>query len=160
MGMIVGSFHTHQAASRAVDDLMSGGFPADQISIHTQDGKIPTLSPEGDTMATPAADRTNTGTTNRAPFPLNAGVLAATGTGATIGDTAGEGAGAGGTYAGGLVGLFLANGHSREDAEYYSNRAHAGKYLVAVQTTASNEIQAMMLLETAGAEPRIERRPS
>jgi len=160
MAIVVGAFRSQDAANRAVDDLMAGGFQADQVTVHTKDGKVPDISSTGRTTAMTDQDQGGGagGTQTGGVAPMGLGAVAAAGAGPTLGAGGGSeglGANAAGGYGGGLVSYFLANGANDEDANHYAGRAGSGSYLVSVRADTAKAMMAEVILQTAGAETPI-----
>lgn len=165
MAMVVGAFEHRQAAARGVDQLMAAGFSSDQIAIHSKHGKVNSLTPEDDSSPGSSAedpDRDATGgagtgqSSGVGALPLG-GVALAGGAGVAGGGLGGTTGAAGtGGYGGGILPYFLAEGVPDDQAQWYADRAEAGKYLVAVRTDPGREVEAQTALAVAGAEAGIQ----
>ena len=160
---IVRAFNTRSEAARAVDELMAQGFTADDVSVHTKNGKVADLGSgnAGLSMAPSNAaadldtDRDAEGRRTGEDVHLDeerGGILPVFGVASAGGGS--SGATMGGGYAGGLVGYFASEGLSDEDARRHADAANAGKYLVAVRANSGNEVQAEAAMGTAGALPQ------
>ncbi len=149
MYTLVGAFETREAAGAAVDDLLAGGFPPDQVSVLGKHGEIVNLTPENET-ATHVAYGAGIGAA--AGLAL-AGVvaLAVPGVGPLLALGAWSPLFIGGVM-GGLVGFLTSQGIPKEQAEQYAERVRAGAFLVAVHPTGGREVAAEQILKDAGAE--------
>jgi len=159
MAMVIGAFETRGMAEQAVDQLLGGGFAADQVSVMGRHGEIATLTPENETassVATGAGIGAAIG--GFGALLLGAGLLAVPGIGPVLAlgplAAAFSTAMAGG-LAGGLIGFFTAQGIPHAEAERYAERVRAGAFLVTVHTDPSCEAQADTILAGAGAEAPI-----
>jgi hypothetical protein len=154
MYVLVGAFETREAAGAAVDALLAGGFPPDQVSVLGKHGETATLTPENET-ATHVVYGAGIGAA--AGLALSGivalavpgvGPLLALGTWSTL---------LMGGVVGGLVGFLTTQGIPKDLAEQYAERVRAGAYLVAVHPTGGREIEAEQILKEAGAEGPIRR---
>ncbi len=167
MSTIVRAFNTRSEAARAVDELMAQGFTADDVSVHNKDGKVVDLTPDNAGMPVAPidagldldSDRDVEGRRTREDVhrdTARGGIVPAIGVAPAVGGSASDtmGAGTSGGYAGGLVGYFVSEGLSDEDARHHADAAKAGRYLVSVRTHGGNEVQADAAMAVAGALPR------
>jgi hypothetical protein len=160
LSTVIGAFKTRDTANRAVDDLMAGGFRADQISVHTRDGKAPDITPaaaqDTEEVAQQGESLFETGTTGSNVGPLETSFVAAGGGGTDVGQTSSSASG----VTGGLLGFFAAEGGPPPEAKHYADSVHSrGIYLVTVQTSPTQEFMADNILATAGAETPIQHIP-
>lgn len=166
MSTIVRAFNTRSEAARAVDELMSQGFAADDIAVHDKRGKVADLT--SDDAGVPVApldagldlDSGRDEGRRRTREDIRrdderGGIVPVLGVAPAVSGSASDtmGASATGGYAGGLIGYFVSEGLSEEDARRRSDEAQAGKYLVSVRTNPGNEVQAEAAMATAGALP-------
>ncbi len=154
---VVGVFHDHQAADRAVSDLRQAGFRDDQIGVA---GRHPEGSWKGEEAS---------GEESHAGTGALTGVLAGAGLGGLVG--LGVLAGiipaigpviAGGTLAallanaaggaaiGGLAGALIGAGIPAEEAEYYHGEFEAGRTIVTVRADGRHD-EAEAILRRHGA---------
>jgi len=132
---VVGLFATREQAESALDSLLAADFTSDDVSVVTAEGQevsFPTAREEG----------YDTGMRNTA---IGAGIGAVAGF-LILGPLFLLA----GTVAGGLVGLLLSLGASREQAESIAEQVGSGHYLVAAHA-GEREPQATAILESAGA---------
>ncbi|HZS87243.1 MAG TPA: general stress protein [Chloroflexota bacterium] len=163
MSIVIGAFELREQAAAAVDQLLAGGFAADEVSVLGRHGEVADLSPEHQTatrIATGAGIGAALGGFGSIAVGLAALAIPGLGPVLALGPFAlALPVAVAGGLAGGLVGFLMAQGVPQEEAERYAERVRAGAYLVAVHTDPSRELAAETILAAAGAEAPIRHRP-
>lgn len=135
---IVGVFHSHAEAQRAVRELKAAGFNDDQIGLVSKDsGGTYRDQTEGNMAAEGAAAGAIGGLGAGALWGLGivAGVLPAIGPVIAGGALAAVAASAAGTAAaGGLIGALVGLGVPEKEAEYYESEFNRGRIIVTLKT--------------------------
>jgi hypothetical protein len=156
----VGIFATVSAAERAVQDLLSIGFSADQITVVCSD-------PQKERNFEQFHHQDPAGTTTPAKAVAGGAIGAALGgltilagasaTGGTALLAAGGAVAWTGGVLGGLIGAMMSRGVERELANFYDQEVQRGQLLVAVEDHGDNAKhrlqEAEQILADAGAEP-------
>ena len=152
---IVGVFHTHTEAQRAVRELKDAGFTDDQIGITHQHEDAEGYAKEheesmaGEGAAAGAAVGAGTGALWA--LGIAAGMLPAVGpiiAGGILASVAASAAGA--AAAGGLIGALIGLGIPEHEAEYYESELKEGRTIVTVKA-GSKTADAWRILSGAGA---------
>jgi uncharacterized protein (TIGR02271 family) len=157
-GTVVGLFHDHSQAERAIRDLKAAGFADRQIGVLMQDQNEQKELARN--TGTKAEEGAATGAVSGGVLGGIVGLLAGIGAlaipgigpivagGALASTLAGAGIGA---AAGGLVGALIGMGIPEEDARYYEGGLKEGGILVTVEAGAQAETARRVLLD-AGAQ--------
>jgi uncharacterized protein (TIGR02271 family) len=155
---VVGVFHSHHEAQKAVHELKSAGFTDDQIGVAAQD-KDGThagsrVRDEGNKSGAGAAAGAATGLGAGALWGLGivAGVLPAIGPVIAGGALAAIAASAAGTaVAGGLVGALVGMGIPEDEAKYYDREFEQGRTVVTVKARGAQYQTAHRILDRYNA---------
>ena len=152
---VVGVFHSHSQAQKAVNDLKAAGYTDDQIGVVSQDADgTYEEQVEGSKAEEGAVAGAATGLGAGALWGLGiaAGVLPAIGPVIAGGTLAAIAASAAGTAAaGGLAGALIGLGIPEEEAEYYKGEFEKGRTLVTVKSGADRYGHAHGLLDQSDA---------
>lgn len=168
MKIVVGSFDTFAAASKAAEKLISAGFMQSDINVISNNTGRPGASDNLESKRVDEADGVASGALAGGALGGVAGVaiglmglaipgigpILAAGTLATV--LAGAGAGA---VAGGLIGGLTDMGISDDNAHFYAESVRRGGALLTIRTDNSRTAEAELILEDAGAidiEDRVE----
>lgn len=152
---VVGVFHSHAEAQRAIQRLKAQGYTDDQISIISQDREGTFQEQSEGTMAEEgAAVGATAGLGAGALWGIGiaAGLLPAIGpviAGGTLAAILASAATAG--AAGGLLGGLIGLGIPEEEAEYYHSEFEQGRTVVAVKCDKNNCQQARAILDEFNA---------
>lgn len=152
---VVGVFHSHAAAQKAINDLKGAGFTEEQIGIAAQD-----LG--GTYQEQTQASRTSEAATAGAIGGLGvgalwglgivAGILPALGPVIAGGALAAIAASAAGTAAaGGLIGVLVGLGIPEDEAEYYEREFNNGRTVVTVEAGEEKYAQASKILDDSNS---------
>ena len=152
---VVGVFHSHAEAQRAVRELTAAGFTEDQIGIASQDqqGSDPQQA-EGNKAGESIAAGAATGVGAGALWGLGivAGVLPALGPVIAGGALAAVVASAAATgVAGGLVGALVGLGIPEDEASYYQREFEQGRAVVTVNAADAQAAEAAAILDRSNA---------
>lgn len=152
---IVGVFHDHQSAQRAVTELKLSGFTDDQIGVVGRD--TGDLSRTADDDESFAAEGAGAGVAAGAGIGALWGLGIIAGALSPIGPAIAGGAlatiltsAAAGAATAGLAGMLVGMGISKDEADYYESEFHAGRIIVTV-STADREAEARSILLNHGA---------
>ena len=152
---VVGVFHSHREAQKAVNDLKAAGFTDDQIGIASQDKEGSYADQTDETMAEEGAvagAATGLGAGALWGLGIVAGALPAIGPVIAGGALAAIAASAAGTAAaGGLIGALVGLGIPEEEADYYHREFESGRTIVTVKSGTSRYAEARRILDTANA---------
>ena len=154
---VVGVFYTRTEAEQAIHELRNAGFQEDRIGMVHRDGSGNMVNENGDTLAEEgAAAGAVVGAGAGALVGL--GVLA--GTIPVIGPVLAIGTlgtvllnAAGGAVIMGLVGALVGLGIPEDEAKYYENEVHGGRFLITVDA-AGRESEAWGILHRSGGYNR------
>ena len=152
---VVGVFHTHAQADRAVAELKKAGFDDDQIGVASRDEEGTFQEQTGETMAEEGAvagAATGLGAGALWGLGIVAGALPAIGpviAGGALAAIAASAAGA--AAAGGLIGALIGLGIPEEEAEYYHGEFESGRTIVTVKSGAARYAEARRILDGANA---------
>ena len=152
---VVGVFHSHEEAQRAVKELRAEGFSDDQIGIVSQDREGTYAEQTKETHAEEgAAAGAATGLGVGALWGLGivAGVLPAIGPVIAGGALAAIAASAAGTAAaGGLIGALVGLGIPEDEADYYQTEFESGRTIVTVKSGGTHFDRAHRILDRHNA---------
>ena len=152
---VVGVFHSHAEAQRAVNQLKDAGFDDDQIGIASQDQEGTYAEQTEETMAEEGAvagAATGLGAGALWGLGIVAGALPAIGpviAGGALAAVAASAAGA--AAAGGVVGALIGLGIPEEEAEYYNREFESGRTIVTVKCGAARYEEAHQILDQSNA---------
>lgn len=156
--VVVGVFYTRSEAEQAIRDLHTAGFADDRIGMVARDaeGRLVTEK-SGDTLAEEGAAA---GAVVGAGAGALVGLGVLTGTIPVIGPVLAIGTlgtillnAAGGAAILGIVGALVGLGIPEDEAKYYENEVHGGRFLVTVDA-GNREIEAWSILHRAGGYNR------
>ncbi|MDP1561177.1 MAG: hypothetical protein Q8M16_07255 [Pirellulaceae bacterium] len=152
---VVGVFHSHAEAQKAVRDLKGAGFTEEQIGIATQDrdGTFQEQA-QGTEVSESATAGALGGLGIGALWGLGivAGILPAIGPVIAGGALAAIVASAAGTAAaGGLIGALVGLGIPKDEAEYYENEFNNGRTVVTVKAGVGKFAQASRILDDSNS---------
>src|SRR5438270_3526414 len=130
MSTLIGAFETREMAAGAVDQLLAGGFRADQVSVLGRHGELTDVTPENETGTSVATGASIGAVAGAVLAGLVALAVPGIGPLLVVGawGAALPGALVGG-LAGGLTGFLAAQGLPEEEAAHYAERVRAGAYL-------------------------------
>lgn len=149
---VVGVFHDHETAQKAVRDLRQAGFSDDQIGVMGRDHTRTGQGGDGDETDSYAAEGAATGVAAGAGLGALWGLGILAGVMPVIGPAIAGGtlaailsSAAAGAAAAGLAGALIGMGIPKEEAEYYESEIHAGRVVVTV-TAPGREDEARSIL--------------
>ncbi len=164
--MLFAAFPDRDDAHRAVEELASHGFSAEELSVITKQADIAT--PHTTTAGSTASGLVGGATTGgivggiagllagAGVFPALAGLLIGGPIAAALGLTGIAAAAASGAMTGaavgGFVGALMGLGFSRSEAEYYGETVELGGLLLAVSVDEVNMEEAMHILKANHAQ--------
>ncbi len=152
---VVGVFHSHAEAQKAVNDLKDAGFTEDQIGIASQDIDGTYQEQTQGTMASEGATAGALGGLGAGALwglGIVAGVLPAIGPVIAGGALAAIAASAAGTAAaGGLIGALVGLGIPEDEAEYYENEFNSGRTVVTVKAGEGKFAKASKILDDSNS---------
>ena len=152
---VVGVFHSHTEAQKAVRDLKAAGFNEEQIGIASRDQEGTFAEQNEETMAEEGAvagAATGLGAGALWGLGIVAGALPAVGPVIAGGALAAVAASAAGTAAaGGLIGALVGWGIPEEEANYYHSEFENGRTIVTVKCGTDRWDEAHRILDTANA---------
>jgi hypothetical protein len=154
---VVGVFYTRSEAEQAVNDLRIAGFPEDQIGMIHRDSSGRMVSDSGETLAEEGAAAgavVGAGAGALVGLGILAGTIPVLGPVLAIG-TLGTVLlnAAGGAVILGLVGALIGMGIPEDEAKYYENEVHGGRFLITVDA-GTREGEAWSILHRAGGYNR------
>ncbi len=150
---VVGVFHSHAEAQKAVRDLKAAGFTDEQIGVAAKDNDG-SYQKQTETEGNHAAEGATAGAVGGLGagalwgLGIVAGVLPAIGPVIAGGALAAIAASAAGTAAaGGLIGALVGLGIPEEEAEYYESEFNRGRTVVTVKAGKSKYDEARRVLD-------------
>ncbi|NNJ24937.1 general stress protein [Alienimonas chondri] len=152
---VVGVFHSHAEAQKAVRDLKAAGFSDDQIGVASRDQEGTFAEQNEETMAEEGAvagAATGLGAGALWGLGIVAGALPAVGPVIAGGALAAVAASAAGTAAaGGLIGALVGWGIPEEEANYYHSEFESGRTIVTVKCGTDRWEEAHRILDGTNA---------
>ncbi|QDT14018.1 DUF2382 domain-containing protein [Alienimonas californiensis] len=152
---VVGVFHSHAEAQKAVRDLKAAGFDDDQIGVASRDREGTFAEQNEETMAEEGAvagAATGLGAGALWGLGIVAGALPAIGPVIAGGALAAVAASAAGTAAaGGLIGALVGWGIPEDEANYYHGEFEEGRTIVTVKCGKARWEEAHRILDNANA---------
>ena len=152
---VVGVFHSHREAQKAVNELKAAGFTDEQIGIASRDREGTFAEQNEETMAEEGAvagAATGLGAGALWGLGIVAGALPAIGpviAGGALAAVAASAATA--AAAGGLVGALVGWGIPEEEAEYYHREFESGRTIVTVKCGTARWDEAHRILDSSNA---------